>query len=201
MVSGAPSEVNYETERLRAVIWAYPPDRRYALAAMQDIQHNFDYLPQAGLKLLAEYMGCPVVQLYSMATFYKALSLVPKGRHIIKVCDGTACHIKSSQNLIDGIQRDLGIRPGDTTADGQFSVETVNCLGTCALAPVLLVDGTHFGKVTMGKLPEIIDSYRMESGDVEGGLTEGGSVVGGSGEGGLVNGEVEDSLAEGGRDE
>ncbi len=147
-------------ERLEALVNHYPPERRHALAAMQDMQRSFDYVPRAGLELLARHVDCPLVQLYSMATFYKALSLKPKGKHIIKVCDGTACHIKGSLNLLDGVERALGIRPGEVTPGGHFSLETVNCLGSCALAPVLLIDNTHYGKVTLEKLPQIIDSYR-----------------------------------------
>lgn len=147
-------------ERIEAIIQCYPPERRYALAVMQDMQHSFDYLPRTALELLAEYMSFPLAQLYSMATFYKALSLKPKGRHIIKVCDGTACHIKASLNIIDELDRLLGIRPGDVTPDGQFSLETVNCLGSCALAPVVLIDGTHYGKVTLEKLSGILESYK-----------------------------------------
>ncbi|MCL1880071.1 MAG: NAD(P)H-dependent oxidoreductase subunit E [Actinomycetia bacterium] len=154
-----------EAEQIQEIIQHYPGQRRHALAAMQDMQHCFNYLPRAGLVALAEHMHCPLVQLYSMATFYKALSLKPKGRHIIKVCDGTACHIKGSMSMIDGVQRHLKISPGDVSADGQFSVETVNCLGTCALAPVLLVDEKHFGKVTLGQLPQVIDSYKPGGGN------------------------------------
>jgi NADH-quinone oxidoreductase subunit E len=154
-------EQDIPVDQIETIIASYPSERRHALAMMQDIQRRFDYLPRVSLELLAKHLDCPVVQLYSMATFYKALSLKPKGRHIIKVCDGTACHIKGSLNLVDGIERVLGIRPGDVTPDGQFSLETVNCLGSCALAPVLLIDDTHFGKVTQEKLPEIIDSYRV----------------------------------------
>lgn len=96
----------------------------------------------------------------AMATFYKALSLVPKGEHIIKCCDGTACHIRGASTLIDGIERELGIGPGETTKDGLFSFETVNCLGSCALAPVLVVDDVYYGKVTLEKLREIIEDVR-----------------------------------------
>lgn len=156
-VAGMPND---SLDRIREIVCRYPPQRRHALAAMQDMQREFDYLPRSGLELLARHLGCPLVQLYSMATFYKALSLKPKGKHIIRVCDGTACHIKGSLNLLDGVERVLAIGPGDVTPDGQFSLETVNCLGSCALAPVLFIDDTHFGKVALARLPEIIDSYR-----------------------------------------
>jgi NADH-quinone oxidoreductase subunit E len=138
----------------------YPAEPRFALAAMQDMQSRFNYVPREGLRALAAQVGRSEAQLYSMATFYKALSLKPKGRHIIKVCDGTACHIRGSVNLINSIERALGIKPEETTADGEFSLELVNCLGSCALAPVMVIDGTYYGKVTPDKLPEIFARYR-----------------------------------------
>lgn len=143
-------------KRIEEIIHSYQPDRRYALAIMQDMQREFQYVPREGMEALAEELQCPVSSLYAMATFYKALSLVPKGKHIIKCCDGTACHIRGASTLIDGIRRELKIGPGETTQDGMFSLETVNCLGSCALAPVLVVDDVYYGKVTLEKLKEII---------------------------------------------
>ena len=136
---------------------SYPKEQRYALAIMQDMQRLFGYVPGEGLEALADYLDRPLAGLYSMVTFYKALSLKPKGKHIIKLCDGTACHIRGSQNLISGIHRTLGIKPGETTADGEFSLELVNCLGACALSPVLVIDGVYHGNVTMESLPGILD--------------------------------------------
>lgn len=147
-------------EQIKSLFNAYPQERRYALAVMQDMQREYSYVPREGLEALAEYLDCPISGLYSMATFYKALSLKPKGKHIIKVCDGTACHIRGSVNLINSIHRALGIRPGETTADGEFSLELVNCLGSCALAPVMVIDKTYYGKVTMDSLSGILDTVR-----------------------------------------
>lgn len=127
---------------------------------MQDMQKHYNYIPKEGMESLAEYLGCPLSSLYSMATFYKALSLKPKGKHIIKLCDGTACHIRGAANLRDGVHRILGIGDGETTEDGQFSLELVNCLGSCALAPVMVVDDVYYGKVTMEKLASILSSYQ-----------------------------------------
>lgn len=141
---------------------AYPPQMEYALALLQDMQHRFGCVPREGLEAAAEYLSCPVSHLYSMVTFYKALSLKPKGKHIIKVCDGTACHIKNSISIAEEISSQLGIRPGDTTADGLFSLELVNCLGSCALAPVMLVDNRYYGKVTRQKIRKILAKYRKE---------------------------------------
>ncbi|MDL2257765.1 NAD(P)H-dependent oxidoreductase subunit E [Eubacteriales bacterium OttesenSCG-928-K08] len=148
------------TEEILSLITKYPKELRYALAAMQDMQRQFKHVPREGIELLAQHIGCKTAQLYSMATFYKALSLDAKGKHIIKLCDGTACHIRGANQLIDGIERLLGIAPGETSQDGLFSLELVNCLGSCAIAPVMVVDETYYSKVTLEKLPEIIDAYR-----------------------------------------
>ena len=140
---------------LSAMLGAYPKDRRYALAVMQDMQRRYNFVPGEGLKALAGHFNCPLAELYAMATFYKAFSLKPKGRHIIKVCDGTACHLRGSKNLLSGIRAILGIGPGETTADGEFSLETVNCMGSCALAPVMVVDGAYYGRVKLESLPGV----------------------------------------------
>ena len=156
-----------KTSIIKKTIEAYPADRRYALAAMQDMQHEFNYIPEEGLEALASHLGCPIAQLYAMATFYKALSLTPKGKHIIKICNGTACHIRGASNLQTGLKRELGIDPGQTTDDGMFSVEIVNCLGSCALAPVVLVDGTYHNKLKLEDMSGLVAQYRdgKEAGD------------------------------------
>ena len=147
-------------ENIQAILQAYPPEQRFSLAMLQDMQHKFNYIPREGMEALANYLGCPMSSLYAMATFYKALSLKPKGRHIIKLCDGTACHIRGSTTLVDGVRRLLGIDAGETSEDGQFSLELVNCLGSCALAPVMVIDETYYGKVTLEKLPGILAQYQ-----------------------------------------
>ncbi len=148
-----------QASKISEIIEAYPADQRFALAAMQDMQHAFNYIPEEGLSALAAYLGCAEAQLYSMATFYKALSLTPKGDHIVKICNGTACHLRGAMNLATELKRNLGIDPGETTEDGTFSVELVNCLGSCALAPVMLVDGTYHNKLRVEQIPGIIESY------------------------------------------
>lgn len=101
----------------------------------------------------------PVSELYAIATFYKTLSLTPKGKHIIRVCDGTACHIRGSVTLLDSIQSVLGIAPDETTSDGLYSLEVVNCLGACALAPVMIIDDVWYGQMTAEKLPEVLKTH------------------------------------------
>ena len=153
-----------DMQTITDILHNYPAQQRYSLAMLQDMQRHFNYIPREGMEALANYLDCPLSSLYAMATFYKALSLKPKGRHIIKLCDGTACHIRGSVNLVSGVERLLGIQAGETSADGQFSLELVNCLGSCALAPVMVVDDTYYGKVTMERLPEILAQYREEGG-------------------------------------
>ena len=151
-----------QASKIQEIIEAYPADQRFALGAMQDMQHAFNYIPEEGIAALATYLGCAQSQLYSMATFYKALSLTPKGEHIIKICNGTACHLRGSMNLAAELTRNLGISPGETCEDGSFSVELVNCLGSCALAPVMLVDGTYHNKLRVEQIPGILASYAAQ---------------------------------------
>ena len=150
-------------QRIKEIITKYPGERRFSLAVMQDIQRAFNYIPKEAMLEISEYLNIPFSQLYSMATFYKALSLEPKGKYIIKVCDGTACHIRSSMVILSELQKLLGIDAGGITRDGLFSVETVNCLGACALAPVMVVNGEYHGKLTPQDLSEIIRGYQNAS--------------------------------------
>ncbi|TDT51058.1 NADH-quinone oxidoreductase subunit NuoE [Fonticella tunisiensis] len=143
----------------KKIIEKYPREQRYSLAVLQDIQREYSYIPRECLKMISEHLRVPVSKLYSMATFYKALSLVPKGENVITVCDGTACHVRSSMVLIDEIEKCLNIRPGQTTEDGKFSLQTVNCLGSCAIAPVMMVNDKYYGKVTPNTLREILKNY------------------------------------------
>ena len=137
----------------------YPKDQKYTLAILQDLQKEYNYIPKEKLTELSLYLDLPLSKLYSMATFYKALSLTPKGKYIIKVCDGTACHIRSSNVLLDEINNVLGIKPGETTDDGMFSLETVNCLGACALAPVMVINDKYYGKLTSSMVRDILKEY------------------------------------------
>jgi len=147
-------------EAVQKILSRYPREKRYLLAILQDLQRSYNYLPRPALSQVAEYLQVPLSKVYSLATFYKAFSLVPKGRYTIRVCDGTACHIKGSTVLIDQIRATLGIRPGETSPDGEFSLETVNCLGACAIAPVMLVNEKVHAKVSTAAVAEIIAAYR-----------------------------------------
>lgn len=142
------------------ILKRYPAKQRYSLAILQDIQKEYNYIPRSALEMTSDYLDIHLSELYSIATFYKALSLKPKGKNIIKVCDGTACHIRNSQAIINEIENLLHIKPGETTKDGEFSLETVACLGSCALAPVMVINERYYGKVVPNKVREILNVYR-----------------------------------------
>jgi len=149
-----------QADSCKQIIASYPPEPRYLLAIMQDIQKNCNYLPRLAISMIARHVDIPLSRVYAMASFYKAFSLTPKGKYVFRVCDGTACHIKNSETLLDQLHQRLEINPGETSADGLFSIETVNCLGACALAPVMVVNGKVYGKVGPADLDRIINEYK-----------------------------------------
>jgi NADH-quinone oxidoreductase subunit E len=129
------------------------------IAIMQDVQVLENYLPEEVLRLIAGKMEISLTRIYDIATFYKSFSLVPRGRHIIKVCCGTACHIGGAVSNIDQISRLLQIKDGETTDDRSFSIETVNCLGACALAPVIAVGEEYHDAVNPGQIEKLLTQY------------------------------------------
>jgi NADH-quinone oxidoreductase subunit E len=157
--------VSVSIEAITKVVESYPKDRRHSLAILQDIQHTFGYIPREGFDVLSRYLNVKTAPLYAMATFYRALSLKPKGKHVIKVCDGTACHIRGAPVLLKTLEQLLAIKAGETTGDGFFSVETVNCLGACAIAPVMVVDEKYFSKVKPDEVEGILKAFREEKHD------------------------------------
>lgn len=131
-----------------------------SIGILQDIQNRFSYLPEEALGRLAERLGVPLSRVYSLATFFKAFSLKPRGEHLICVCLGTACHVRGAPRLLDEVQRQLGIRPGETTEDNRFTLEAVNCLGACALGPLMVIDGEYHGNMDAKKLESVLNEYR-----------------------------------------
>ncbi len=127
---------------------------------LQDIQKHYRYLPIDALKLVAKKMNLPIAQIYGVATFYKTFSLTPKGKHHICVCTGTACHVRQAPVIVDCLTRALGISPGETTKDGEITYETVNCLGACALGPLVTVDEEYLGNMTVNKMNEALHELR-----------------------------------------
>ncbi len=130
------------------------------ISILESIQGKYGYLPREALEEVAEKTGRALVDVYGVATFYKAFSLKPRGTHLISVCLGTACHVRGGPAIAKEVKRQLGIRPGETTRDREFTLETVNCLGACALGPVVVIDGHYFPNVKTSMVKGIIDRAR-----------------------------------------
>jgi NADH-quinone oxidoreductase subunit E len=126
------------------------------IAILSDIQKEYSYLPLTALQRVSQTLRIPESQVFSVASFFKVFSLAPRGKHAIKVCRGTACHVKGASLLLDKLERDLGIAEGETTADGRFTLETVRCVGCCSIAPVVVVDEKAHGRLTQAALPKIL---------------------------------------------
>lgn len=151
------AETHIDIKKAKKVLQRYPEgDAKGLIHALQDIQAEFGYIPGAAAELLCERLNIPISKAFSAATFYKAFSLLPKGEVVIRVCTGTACHIRGAQTLVDEISTALGIAPGTTTKDLKFTLETVNCVGACAMAPVVSLGGQYHGNVQPGAVTKKI---------------------------------------------
>jgi NADH-quinone oxidoreductase subunit E len=127
------------------------------IAILEEIQLRCGYLPEEALRAVSERTGCSLVDVYGIATFYRSFSLEPRGEHLVCACLGTACHVRGAPGIVERLQQQLGINAGETTADRQFTLETVNCLGACALGPVVVIDGHYFSKVKQSKIRPLLD--------------------------------------------
>lgn len=141
---------------IKELLEVYPPQPRFLLPILQDIQSSEKFLSTDSMKAVAEYLDVPDSRVFAVATFYKSLSLVPKGEREVKVCMGTACHLRGAGEVLSAFTKKLGIANGETTPDGRFSIETVNCLGACALAPVAMIGDEVRGGLTPSLIDEII---------------------------------------------
>ena len=130
---------------------------------LQDVQSRFQYLPEAALRRISTRLELSFAEIYGTASFYKAFSLEPRGQHIIQVCMGTACHVRGAQRILEEFERLLSIEAGQTTEDRLFTLETVNCLGACALGPIVTVDQEYHGNMTPGGVAKLIDTYSKRS--------------------------------------
>jgi NADH-quinone oxidoreductase subunit E len=126
------------------------------IAALEEIQERYRYLPPEALILVSEQLDVPLSQTYAVATFYNAFSLKPKGKHNLCVCMGTACHVRGSPQLLDRLETNLSIKAGETTRDRLFTLETINCLGACALGPIVVTDGEYSGQMTIQKVGRLL---------------------------------------------
>ncbi|MES0350208.1 MAG: NAD(P)H-dependent oxidoreductase subunit E [Desulfobacteria bacterium] len=152
-------------EKVDEILEGYGHRHDALIGMLQDVQRLENYLPLETLQYIGTKLEVPLSRVYYIATFYKSFSLEPRGRHIIKVCLGTACHLNNAVQNLEQIQRTLDIGEGETTEDMVFSLETVNCVGTCALAPVTMVDEDYYGAVTPGRVEKILTGYTEETED------------------------------------
>lgn len=133
------------------------------IEVLQDAQQQYNYLPEEVLRTVAERLNVPIIEVFRVANFYKAFTLKPRGRHLLTVCMGTACHVRGAPRFLDEVLGQLNVRPGETTEDGEFTVETVNCLGACALGPVVVLDGEYYDHMTAQKLRALVQRTRNKS--------------------------------------
>jgi len=143
----------------KAIVDSYNGDKGQLVSILQDIQAEYHYLPKEAIEEVSQIMAIPLSQVYSVATFYRAFSLTPRGRHIIKACLGTACHVRGGSRVVDRMELDLGIKRDETTDDLRFTLETVNCVGCCALGPMVIVDDDYHGQLSSDKVSSLLAKY------------------------------------------
>jgi NADH:ubiquinone oxidoreductase subunit E len=147
-------------QRLSEIFGKYESDPGSIIAILQDIQEKFSYLPPDVLKTVSTELAVPLSRILSLATFYRAFSLIPKGKHPVHVCLGTACHVRGAQRVLEKFERELGIKTGETTSDREFSLDAVRCVGCCGLAPVVAVGEDVHGKISQTKVAGLLKKYK-----------------------------------------
>lgn len=144
-------------DALDAILARYPAAEPSLIQVLQDVHRAYNYLPCDVLAKVSAALGVPLAKTFSVATFYRAFSLEPQGRTIVRVCKGTACHIRGADLLLDEIEREFQVRPGETSEDGRFTIKTVNCVGACAIAPVILVGERYHGNASPGMVKDCLE--------------------------------------------
>ena len=152
--------VSMKPQEVDSIVDQYGADKSQIIAILNDIQDKERYLPEDHLRLVARRLDIPLAQVYSISSFFRAFSLIPRGRYQCSVCMGTACHVRGAPRILDEMERLLKIPAGGTTKDLLFSLDTVNCVGACALGPLLIIEGEYFGNAQPSKLPKIVEKYK-----------------------------------------
>ena len=146
-------------EQIDRIIDKYTGEKGVLIQLLLDIQCQLKWIPKEAIMRINERLKIPVSEIYRVASFYTALSLKPRGRHLVRVCSGTACYVRGGPRILDSVELNLKIKPGKTTSDKNFSLETVNCLGCCALGPVVEIDGQYFGKLSPSNVNQLLCKY------------------------------------------
>lgn len=147
-------------EDMKRILEVYTRDKSNLIQILNEVQEKYGYIPKFAQEEISKYLGIPMAEIYGVITFYARFTLEPKGKYNIAVCLGTACYVNGSEKILDRIKEILGIDVGETTKDGQFSLEATRCVGACGLAPVIKVNEEVYGKTTVKKAEEIIKEYR-----------------------------------------
>ena len=148
--------------KIKAIVEKYDSNKGFLVPVLQDVQKEYNYLPKEALDLVSKFLRVSISQIYEVATFYKAFSLDPRGKFQIALCQGTACHVRGVPLIVDHVERTLQIKAGETTEDLMYTFETVNCLGACALGPIMVVNGEYHGKMTISKTDKLLKKLGKE---------------------------------------
>ena len=154
-------------DKLNTIINAHKGEKWGLIPLLQEIQENFGYIPPDSIEPVAKALNLFPSQVQGVITFYAGFSLKPKGKYVLKLCRGTACHVKGSRSILRTMQKELGLQEGETSPDYQFSLETVACLGACFLAPAMMVNLNYFGKLAPSRITSILDQYKKDQEDIK----------------------------------
>ncbi|MFC2035418.1 NAD(P)H-dependent oxidoreductase subunit E [Chloroflexota bacterium] len=149
--------------KLKSILKGRSSQPHQLIEVLHDVQESYGYIPEEAMKEISSTLGIPIIEVYRVASFYKAFKLKPSGKYVITICNGTACHVRGAQLLLDQATSQLGIKPGEVTDNGMFSIEHVNCLGACALGPIASGNETYHHHVTPAKLKKFMNSLSRES--------------------------------------
>lgn len=156
-----------DEEKIDEIIEYHRADKSKLIGILQDVQAEYNWLPEDALRYIAKRLHVPLTDVFGIVTFYKSFSLEPRGKHLVRVCLGTACHVRGGLRIMETAERILGIKADETTADYKFTLEGVNCLGCCALGPVMVVDKEYYGNLPPRKVEKILSDYGYTSADKE----------------------------------
>lgn len=158
-----PPEI--DLTKLNAIIDQHKSEKWGLIPLLQNVQEEIGYIPPESIESIAEAMNLSAAQVQGVITFYSGFTLTPKGKYVLKVCRGTACHVKGSRSVLRLMQKELNLNEGETSSDYQFTLETVACLGACFLAPTMMVNRSYFGKLAPTKVTSILDQYKKDRGE------------------------------------
>ncbi len=151
-----------DNEKLEKIIENSRTDQKELIHILHNVQFEYGYIPPEALSAISKHLKISESEIYGVLTFYNAFSLTPKGEHVLTVCMGTACHVRGAPQIVEEIERKLDVKVGETTADDKFTLETVNCIGCCAIGPVVVVDEKYYSHISLNKIDPILKEYKEE---------------------------------------